>query len=293
MRIKMSAFARMNDVSTQQVGGRVDLEGARAGAYAEKPVREAINDKYGDYGTVPEGVPHSEGYDAAVDIVNRVGDAAIQAFKESQSLEDPRIDALRLLVTQQYQIEGMNRSSIERDTKQNRLGDEASRNITKFFVELGNLLLDRDLARGIDIQTLFGVHNIAFICLNRGLLLGRMQAQDLSSLSEQYSDLDPKYRAGNQLIFYGFFAAKLFIYPEKRMAVETLLEIDKRNGVTEGLSADHLALLARFRDKVNADPGASGGVQRQGPLDRAMVEKGYFWSPRTGQYVQGLAITQR
>jgi len=76
-----------------------------AGAYAEKPFQDAVI-QY-------EKELSEAGRQALKQIAEKEGEKAIQAYRESRSLEDPRIDALRFFASQTVIITGENSRFIQ------------------------------------------------------------------------------------------------------------------------------------------------------------------------------------
>lgn len=197
------------------------------GAYAEKPFQDAVI-QY-------EKELSEPGRQALRLIAEREGEKAIQAYRESRNLEDPRIDALRFLASQTVIITGENSKFIREDSK---LGDKPS-HLEALVKRLGLGVVDQVITdENIEFPQKFErIRRLGF-ALNSGIITALKPRTDISELVMKGCN---KFNKGG-----GWSAALTHDILLGYFATATL-----RGNSVEGIEA--LAQLAKVEDRLPRD----------------------------------------
>lgn len=252
-----------------------DKETAEVGAYAEKPFRDAL----AEYNSsLDEKVK-----EALEKIANKEAEAAMKAFEETRSLEDPRIDALRSLVADSTELSWENQRRLEDNKNKEK--------IAELLKLMGEEILERTLAdESVDWHgKTERITNLSF-----NLNYGVNRALTAISPDEAMKNMSEKFGHGgwsNESLadfFRGYYVTSV-INERSIYGVEALVQIARLEGRDPQLVIqEQIPLLNKLRDVDPVNKIYFGGADQSRPrktLDHALETHGFLRSPTKDSYV--------
>jgi len=237
---------------------------AEVGAYAEKPFRD-MEIKYREQ-------LGEEGRKALEMIAGKEGEEAMKAYQEKKSLEDPRIDALRTLISETAQLNPVLEVDISRRGKDYL---ERTKNLLKRF---SKNLLDRVIA---DEKFDFAAKKERLTHI--GFFMDRGAAEAFNGIN--HSRIIEEYKTATKEnladILRGHCAVAM-----AAGSIDGVCDIAKI-GEIEGQGAtktiqEYMPIFVELRKSPqyakSLGPNALG-------LDKAMMGEGFLWSPASESYI--------